>query len=323
MLYQKKPFKILILIIMEVSNLYCQENSLYLNSYLNPFITNAGSTGQEYYPVVNFSVKRTLLDFPDAPSTYLISGNIRLGRREFYDSKYFLNKGALKLSDRIGLGAAIFHDNNGPLSNTGGIISYAYHISVNKENNLSLGLSVLFANYSCNRAVLRPSQNNDEYLYSGNSNLFNLNAGFGAFYYTKNYFGGLSINKILPGITNAGEKSRIKPSYFASGGYKFYGVNNWAFLEPSIEIKKLPDKKLIVDIHGKIYFKRLNWMAVSVSTLKLINFQLALRIYKMTYIGYNYGCPINQIARYNYGIHEITIGLNLGLTGIEGIRETH
>ena len=302
-----------------VLDLTCQENSIYLNSYINPFITNPGCTGVEYYPVINLSVKKQWLDFPDSPSTFLFSGNVRLKERNFYNSKGLLNKGPLKLSDRIGLGAIIYHDENGPLTNTGVLLSYAYHIPISHENRLSLGISCLMADYGCNSSMLRPAQRNDGYLLNGNENIYKLNYGIGIYYHTKNYFAGIAVNKILPGISNAGQSVKMRPSWFILGGYKFTKNNSFINFEPSLEFRKLADEKPMLDVHSKIYIKRLNWMAVSYSTSKHINVQLAFQIYKKFYLGYNYGYSLGKIANYNYRTQEISLGINLGLNGIEDI----
>jgi type IX secretion system PorP/SprF family membrane protein len=323
MLTRKLRQLIIVSVIICNFSLYSQERSIFFNSYTTPFITNAACTGSEYYPVVKISVQKTLMEFPDAPATYLMYGNIRLGQRQFYNSKYFLNKGAVKYSDRIGLGVAIYHDKNGPLTNTGGIISYAYHIPVNRDDHLSLGLSMLFANYSCNTAILQPGQTNDNYLLEGNDSKYNINFGFGIYYRANKYFGGISINKFLPDRSNASEPNTLQPSFFVLGGYKFNTDNDNLIFEPSMEVKKLHSEKLYVEVHNKLYIKKLNWVAISVSSSRIFNFQLAVRIHNMTYIGYNYGYSLNPIAGANYGIHELSVGMNIGLTGIEGIQKNY
>ena len=42
----------------------------------------------------------------------------------------------------------------------------------------------------------------------------------------------------------------------------------------------------------------------------------------MLYAGYNYEYSVSKIASYNYGSHEIHLGINLGLRGVEGVRES-
>jgi type IX secretion system PorP/SprF family membrane protein len=303
---------------------YCQaqENSIFQNYYLTPFIINPAETGVEDYTVADFAAKRQWIGFPDAPTTYLISGNFRFGKYDFYDPKGFLNKGPLKLTDRIGIGAALYSDENGPSSVFGVLLSYAYHIPVDFESLFSFGISFTGTYYTFNGSVLNPDQPNDSYLLNGNDDVFRLNSNLGFYFNNYIYFIGLSANKILPDITQVNSELIEKPSFFLMGGYKFMFKNNSCNLEPVIVVKKIRDHNLSVDLHLKLYLKELNWISVSYSSEKRMNLHFGLRLYKMLYAGYNYEYSLGNIARFNLGSHEIHLGINLGLTGIKGIRET-
>jgi len=303
-------------------NTFSQEGSIYENYYLNHFIINPGATGSEYYPVVGLSFKKQWLGFPDSPNTLLLSGNCLLGKYDFYDPKGFVNKGPIKTLDRIGLGAAIYKDNNGPLTNTGIILSYAYHIPITTNSKLSLGLSGIGTNYSLNTSELKPDQLNDNFLLTGNDNIFRANINLGAYYFTDNYFVGISGNKILPDVYDINTQNRILPSYYFIGGYKFMKTNNSFNIEPSVALKKVSNENISIDIHSKLYVKRINWVAISYSSQGRINFQFGIHLYKMFYAGYNYEYTLSHIASYNFGTQEIYLGINLGLFGIEGIRKS-
>jgi type IX secretion system PorP/SprF family membrane protein len=267
------------------------------------------------------SAKKQWAGFSDAPSTYLLTGNYRIGTYDFYDPKGFVNKGPLMLKDRIGLGAALYQDNDGPSSTTGGLISYAYHLPINKESRISFGMSVIGTYYSFNNSKLEPDKPDDPYLFSDNDNVFRANINFGIYYYSAEYFAGLSSTKILPDITNVNDPVKSQPSYFLMGGYKFIRKKNIQ-LEPSITLKLINNKKLSADFYSKLYIKRSNWIAVSYSTIGKINFLFGIQLRKMLYAGYNYEYSLSKIAQYNNGTHEIYLGINLGLRSVESIRKT-
>ena len=317
-----KNYFTLAIMILWCFNSFSQEESIYENYYLNPFIINPGATGAEYYTVAGLSYKKQWLGIPDSPTTLLLSGNSLLGKYDFYDPKGFLNKGPLKIADRIGVGAAIYRDNNGPLANTGIILSYAYQVIINADSKLAFGLSGIGTNYSLNSSELKPDQINDPYLLTGNDNIFRANINLGAYYFTGDYYLGISGNKILPDISNVNTQVRAQPSYYLIGGYKFMKSNNSFNFEPSIVLKKISNEHLSFDIHTKMYVKRINWVALSYSSLRKINFQFGIHLYKMVYAGYNYEYTLSDIASYNLGTQEIYLGINLGLFGIEGIRKS-
>jgi type IX secretion system PorP/SprF family membrane protein len=303
-------------------NLFSQENSIFENYYLNPSIINPATSGSEYYTTADLSVRQQWMGFPDAPTTFLLTGCYRLGKFDFYDSKFFVNKGPMKLANRIGLGATIFSDINGPLAYTGGILSYAYHVPVNNDSRLSFGISALGTYYTFNSSLLKPDQPDDPYLLTGNDNVFRVNFNLGAYFCNDVYFVGLSADKILPDIKNVNDNKKEQPSFYLTGGYKFLRDNKSIMFEPSIAVKSIASTFPSVDIHAKLYIKKLNWIAISYSTTGKINLRFGLRLYKMLYAGYNYEYSLSEIASYNYGSHEIHLGVNLGLIGIEGIRKT-
>lgn len=301
---------------------YCisQEYAVYERYYFSPFIINPAITGAELYPVADISVRRQWLGFPDAPSTYQLSGNYRIGTYDFYDPKGFVNKGPLRLKDRIGIGAAMYRDVSGPSNFTGGLISYAYHMPINFHTNLSFGMAVVGSYYGFNSSVLKPDQPDDNYLLNDNVNKFGINFNIGGYLNSKIYFIGISINKILPGIYHVNDNRSFNPSYFIIGGYKLMAENNSFSFEPSITIKKIGDEGFSLDIHSKLYIKRVNWIAVSYETSGNLSFQFGLQLFRKIYVGYDYGYTVSELSRYNYGSQEIHLGINLGLVNVEEIR---
>jgi type IX secretion system PorP/SprF family membrane protein len=299
---------------------FSQDALLFANNYLNPFIINPAVTGSEIYPQADLAINKQWLAFPNSPGNFFLAASARVGFFDFYDPKGFVNKGPLKIKDRIGLGVAIFRDNNGPLSSTSFNISYAYNFPVNQDSRLSLGMSLLGSFYSINTSLLKPDQMNDPFLFGGNANTFRSNFGVGAYYYSPGYFAGISASKLLPDITNTTAQLKEQPGYFLLAGYKFMKDNYLMNFEPSITIKKFAGTSLACDLHAKLYVKKLNWIALSYSTTQNVNLMLGLHLFRMVYLGYNYGYTISKIASFNYGSHEIHLGINLGLTAVTGIR---
>lgn len=300
---------------------FSQESSLFSNYYLSPFIVNPAATGTEFYPMAVVSARKQWLGIPESPGTYYLSANYRIGTYDFYDPKGLLNKGPLDLKDRIGLGASLYQDKNGPQKYLGGIISYAYHVPIKATSDLSFGLAVVGTHYSFDNSLLRPDQPNDNYLLTGNDNIFKLNFNLGVYYHSPSYFVGLSAVKILPDILFIGDKLEMQPSYFLIGGYK-YKFSKSISWEPFVTVKKKATENVSLDIFSKIYINRLNWVSLSYSTTSKVNFMFGIHLIKMFYAGYSYEYSISKIASFTYGSHEIYLGINLGLFGEESIRKT-
>ena len=87
-------------------------------------------------------------------------------------------------------------------------------------------------------------------------------------------------------------------------------------------LKKLGALDPMIDIHTKLYIQRFNWLALSYSSSGRMGVQFGLRLYKMVYVGYNFENALGKITSYNYGSHEVNLGINMGLRAVEGIRNT-
>jgi type IX secretion system PorP/SprF family membrane protein len=313
------PFVPITLLIFTISTLTLssQETSVYENYYFDLFIINPAITGIGYLPEADLSVRRQWVGFPDAPTTLLLSGDLRAGKKGFYDSRKFLNKNPLKMTGRVGLGAALFTDINGPLTYTGCILSYAFHLPVNSKSTFSFGLSATGSYYAFNSSVLQPDQPDDPYLLSGNDHVFSANFNLGIYFRNEDFFAGLSADKILPDFLTVFEDKMFQPSFFLLGGTKIKLSDKSFLLEPAVVIKAIADSDPSIDFHIRLYIKQLNWIALSYGTSGKMNFRFGLRLYKMLYAGYNYEITLGDAASYSLGSHEVHIGINLGLTGAE------
>jgi type IX secretion system PorP/SprF family membrane protein len=300
---------------------FSQETSIYHNYWLSPCLINPAITGSEDNPSIELSAKKQWLGIPNSPTTFILAGNYRVGNYGFYNPKGKLNKSALKLKDRVGLGAALVGDQNGPSRLIEGMLSYAYHVPLKNKSHLSFGLSLTGTYYSFNSSILKPDVQNDPYLYSGDESKFKVNFNLGSYYYTDKYFAGFSITKILPDITLVNGELKEQPGLFLYGGYKFF-PNKLNNLEQVITIKRIANKDTYVDLMTKLYFHRLNWIALAYSTSGNIDVLFGLHITKMMYVGYDYGYTLGKIAPYNNGSHKIFIGMNLGLIRVKNVRKT-
>jgi type IX secretion system PorP/SprF family membrane protein len=301
--------------------LFAQDASIFKQYYLTPSIVNPAFTGINYYNEAILSVRKQWVGIPDAPSTFLLSGNFRTGTFDFYDPKGFVNKGPLKLKDRLGLGASLYRDTSGPESLLGGNISYAYHVPVTSTYELSFGMAVMVNYHSFRSDLLKPDQPDDPYLLNGNDDQFDLNFNLGALLHSQNNFFGISVLKLLPDMEKVNEQRHFQPSLFLMAGQKF-PVNEFLIFEPSVIVKKLGKELLSADLYTKLYVKRLNWVALSYGTTGDVKILMALHLVKMLHAGYSYEYTIGKVSSYNYGTHSIYLGFNLGLYGIEGIRTT-
>ncbi|HLO59109.1 MAG TPA: PorP/SprF family type IX secretion system membrane protein [Bacteroidales bacterium] len=316
---KKSVILFLAILLIQIAGTFAQEKSVYKQYYLTPFIVNPAFTGSNYYPGALLSVRRQWVGIPESPATYFLSGNYRIGSYDFYDPKGFVNKGALELKDRMGLGAALYNHNYGPENLLGGNISYAYHVPLSSKYELSFGMSVIANYHSLRSDMLKPDQPDDPYLLNGNDPVFRMNFNLGILLHSNNNYIGFSTVKLLPDANAVNETNEFLPSYYLMAGQKIK-INRVLLFEPSITAKKLGDEPISADIYAKLYVNRLHWTSISYSTNGNINIIVAVHVIKMVHAGYSYEYTLGKIGSFNYGTHNIFLGINLGLFQVEGIR---
>ena len=107
-----------------------QQLPLYSQYMMNGFLLNPAITGSESYTPVRITARQQWIGIEGAPSTQAISAH------HPFKSK------------NMGVGGYLFNDKFGPVSRTGILTSYAYHINLNRmDSKLGFGLSVCAFQY--------------------------------------------------------------------------------------------------------------------------------------------------------------------------------
>jgi len=104
-------------------------NSLKFNQQ---FINPTFSFVREQNKYISFNNKRQLVQFNDAPQTYLFG----------YSGRF---------QENIGAGLTLFQQDYGVLSTFGGVVNFAYNAVLNRDSNLTFGLNLGFYNSGLNQ----------------------------------------------------------------------------------------------------------------------------------------------------------------------------
>ncbi|WP_115462917.1 PorP/SprF family type IX secretion system membrane protein [Winogradskyella aurantiaca] len=238
--------------------------------------------------------------------------------------------GDFRVGNQMGVGLSLYTDSNGNTKQSGGKISYAYHLTLDEitEQYLSLGLSVNLNSFriaieNFNTTIENPVI--DPYV-TDNRSTTNVNFDAGFLYRWKAFFLSFNANNILD--KNFDEALRVlEPNLLLNvqlySGYTFgtnkkYGVE----YEPSIFYQLFAsDGRSATDLNFKIrkFMRNDNYFWGGIS-YRFLNDQLftPLNIGPMLgvskdwfYFAYAYQFTTNDLAGYNSGTHSVTIGINL------------
>lgn len=151
------------------------------------------------------------------------------------------------VNEKIGLGLALLNDKIGVTGSTTANISYAYRLLLG-PGKLSVGLQAGIANWRAdwNRLKYRDPQDTDVAFNNIEENQWLPNFGAGVFYYSKLWYAGFSVPRLLQndlrtnsGSVSVNEASKLYRHFYITGGAAIPLSGEDLIFKPSILIKNV------------------------------------------------------------------------------------
>lgn len=215
------------------------------------------------------------------------------------------------MDKKLGLGLILVNDKIGVAKETQIGFNYSYKIKMNNSSlSFGLGAGIITTNTKwSDLVVLDPGDEN----YLSNSKVFVLpDFKFGVYYSNRNFFGALSIPKLLGYQFNYDKNKytlKFNPGeyyYLINTGYVINISSKTKFF-PSTLITFSPGEKLVFDVNAHFsLFERL-WLGASYRSTNAIVGLLQFSISNQIKIAYSCDFDLNQLGSYSNGSHEIMI----------------
>jgi type IX secretion system PorP/SprF family membrane protein len=220
---------------------------------------------------------------------------------------------------KMGIGLSIMNESIGVSELFAASANIAYRIKMNRSV-LSFGLQGGFVNDVENFTKINTIDPGDHQFTKDVRKYFLPNAGFGAYFYTKNYYAGFSIprlleNKIDPSLPNEVVNNVGNFSiwhYYLATGYVFTFSEGLKF-KPSIMVKAVPNSPIEIDFSTTFLIQDVLWLGASYRTGDAVSGIMGFQLSKQLRIGYSYDYTISDLQKYNSGSHELTLSYNIGL----------
>ncbi|MBP7184731.1 MAG: type IX secretion system membrane protein PorP/SprF [Saprospiraceae bacterium] len=152
----------------------------YTHFSFNKLAYNPAYAGLEGAMNLTGIYRKQWLNFDNAPSTAVFNLHTPL------------------FSDKAGIGLGLVHDVLGLTSHNNIDISYAYHIKLNDDIKLSLGVAAAFQQYRLNWTKAQLTDADDDYIGVNNTEKYQgINFGTGLMLTHKNYYFGISMPRLL------------------------------------------------------------------------------------------------------------------------------
>ncbi len=261
-------------------------NSLKFNRYaINPTF----SFVREQNKYITFTNKKQWVQLDNAPQTYLFSYSGRL-------------------KENIGIGAGLFQQDYGVISNYGGVLNFAYNAVLDRDNNLTFGVNLGY--YQSGINIGKVIANLDDPLLRDipSSSIITINPGVN--YGTEFFDVGFSINNAVSYNLKTSEILEKNPEQSVQLHAMYTGyMNNRGFFDNAkfsslirSEFKK--DQTVISGIMMLTVPKGI-WGQIGYNSLYGASAGLGLSISNQIAIEYNYEQSIGDLSAFGNS-HEIT-----------------
>lgn len=228
----------------------------------------------------------------------------------------------MRIHDQSGVGIYMYNDRNGNTRQSGGKVSFAHHIVIDKyaEQFLSFGIS-----YNLNQFRIDIENfNGTDMAVTDDRRLTNHNFDVGILYRKNGFYGNFTASNLLN--KNIDKFTGIEPialrNYQIYTGYVIKNVGNSDIdVEPSGYFQYYEsDGRSTTDLNLRVRFNNFEdyyWAGIS---YRFLNDQMLEPInigpmgglkMKNFYFAYSYQVTMNELFSYNSGTHMVTIGLDL------------
>lgn len=289
-----KRFIYILFGILLLASTNAQQLPQYTQYMLNEFAINPAVAGKEEFADVRSNNRYQWVGITDAPRTYMLTVH-----------------GPMKLKN-MGLGMNLFTDIVGPTRRVGLNFSYAYHIKLNEETKVSLGLSAGVLQWGIDGHKLQLHDAGDENLLTQYQTTYVPDFGAGVLVYSKKYYIGIAVPQmyqskinLYPGVES---KSKLVTHFNVNGAYKFDLGEDFK-LEPSFILKYATPAPMKLDVGVRGIYREQVWLGAAYRHNDAVTALVGYLYKNYLMIGYSYDFSTTNIRRYSSGTHEVMLGL--------------
>jgi type IX secretion system PorP/SprF family membrane protein len=223
--------------------------------------------------------------------------------------------GTYGITDKVGVGLNVYHDQAGLLNTTRAMATYAYHVSLNKKNSkLLLGISAGMLDMRIDHSAINGDQD-DPGITKFNDRGLRFDADFGAAFTN----GRLTVQGAFPGMVTYFRKDQNdvidRTVFFSAVSYELSlnKDNHTIGLEPKICYRGIKGYDNILDAGADVSFlDNLFDVFGMYHSSKSATFGAGVNIKKKLNITAVYATGAAALKSYTNGTFEVGVGLRLG-----------
>lgn len=227
------------------------------------------------------------------------------------------------INQKIEAGFSLVSDDigDGAKKETNFFTDFAYVLQLNEKQKLSFGLKAGFSSISTNfnGFQLNSGDTSTDKAFSENINETVPNIGVGAYYFTDNYYVGLSTPNLLSSehIKSRAEINSFGPQEihtFLTGGYVF-DLNEAFKLKPAFMAIFVKGAPVSVDLTANLLYNEKFELGAAYRFGDAVSLLMNVNVTPNLRVGYSYDYVTSNLSQFSSGSHEIVLLYNLDLLG--------
>jgi type IX secretion system PorP/SprF family membrane protein len=331
--------KILLTLALGITTVTFGQQMPQFSQYLrNQYMVNPGAAGMYDFVDVTLGGRMQWMGFENAPMSSYIYASSSLSKRTRtrHNPALRTSNGPIRNPEiktgklKHALGGMFVADQYGAFRQLKGALTYALHLPVARDYNLSFGANVGMSNraFIKERAqtlnMMDPSlgYTDDTYdTYAQSSSLNTIDIGAGLYFYSKKLFIGVSADQLTRDFISFGNgTANFDPTMHVNftAGYKFTLSDNLTLM-PALLAKYMYPAPTTLEGSLQLEYKEWLWFAISYrqgvggfNNPDAVVGMAGLNISKRFKFGYSFDYSISQFNQYSAGGHELVLGLMLG-----------
>jgi type IX secretion system PorP/SprF family membrane protein len=276
---------------------FSQQLPQYSQYMLNELAINPAVAGKDEFTDMRTNVRHQWVGITDAPRTYMLS----------------LHGPAF--SKNMGLGMNLFTDIVGPTRRTGLNFSYGYHLKLEEDLFVSMGVSAGILQWGLDGSKITLRDEGDQNLLTTYQTKIVPDFGTGLYFHKKNrFYFGFAIPQIyqapiaLYSSSPSPKNSKIVSHFNINGAYKFELDENFK-IEPSFLLKYESPAPPKLDLGVRGIYQEQIWLGVSYRHNDAVTALLGYFYKNYLMIGYSLDFSTTSIKKYSGATHEIMLGI--------------
>lgn len=322
------------LVLLCIVTLDAQQLPQFSQFHRNQSLFNPGATGAYDFVDITVGTRYQWLGMRNddqgnvAPRTLYFNGTTTLGKnKEFYNPALRVSSGPIK-NPKVGtgrlkhaLGGQVLADEYGAFRQLSIAGTYAVHVPMSQEINLSLGIRGGIRNHSFLREKAQVLSSlvggpaditYDNFIANGFNRTF-IDIGSGLFLYSQRFFVGFSGYQLTQDFVSFGSGiTNFNPvRHFDVSGGVILSLNDDFTLMPAISLKLMSPSVAIGQLNIQTEYKEWLWFGLGYRHTESFSIMAGGNINQRFKLGYSFDYVTSRINHFAAGGHELVLGFML------------